>query len=156
MTSPLTIRIDNQGGACPYQAEGVLVVKGVEYPFYFRYRQEHVQMYVWEPGSACKYFGPEDVLAHYELDDFASGAGYGYMEDAEAVGFIHRWAEEFVNEHTWYCSECHEAVEVLGVSCKDYVICPDCGDVVCRDHLHDHSRLVDKTSRDDALESNQN
>ncbi len=50
MTSLLIIRIDNQGGACPYQAEGVIVVNSVEYPFYFRFRWDRAQIIVWEPG----------------------------------------------------------------------------------------------------------
>lgn len=95
-TEGFTIRVDWQGGACPHQAEGVLIVNGVEYPFYFRYRQDHAQFYIWEPDHEHEFFDDRYILLFREEDDVESREGYGWMSDEETSEFIQRWAGEFV------------------------------------------------------------
>lgn len=140
MTIPgnVTVRIDWQGGACPYQAEGVLIINGVEYSFYFRFRYDHASMTVWEHGRDSY----EDPLFRRDQWDVTESSMNGFMEYDEANAFINRWAEEFVNEHIWYCDECHEVACIFGVPGQPECVCPVCDHVFCSGHLTNHGCYV--------------
>lgn len=133
------IRIDWQGGACPYQAEGVIIVNGVEYLFYFRYRSDHARIAIYRRGHE-EY---EEALFRRDQRKVTGIPHNGYMEDAEAGALISRWADEFVEENTWYCEECHEKTVVDGKEVKEYFLCSCCGEsVICLDCWNEHCRTT--------------
>lgn len=90
------VRISSLGGMCPVQADGVILHAGIEYPLYFRYRYDHAQMYVWEPGHRDEFFDQTHELASYEQLDVTGEPFNGWMKDSWVEEFIQRWALQFV------------------------------------------------------------
>lgn len=86
----MNITIDSIGGNCPVQAEGHINGK----PFYFRARGEHWSMSV----------GGDDVIGKPEWfyeEEYPGGQfAAGWMDKAEAIGFLHQAAEKYCSETT--------------------------------------------------------
>ena len=71
----ITLKITNQGGTCPYQAEGT--ISG--YPFYFRSRGQH-----WS-FEVTKQYGDGEIMWQYseKYSDTPHAAGYINHEEAD-------------------------------------------------------------------------